>query len=387
VALDAGGVVLQSTVVRGDPDILLAAMREAEAAPDRTASVDGVSIVVGYAERSPFHVWIADPLRDEQQVMVQVIERRIAGLWFLAVMLALVVNLLVERLVTRPLARLVESVRRVREGDLGSQAPAPRTQELGYLVDEFNAMSAALAATEHERQMEMDRARQIQQHLMPACAIIPGLKAFCTYEPASEVGGDYYDVRQRDGTSLLCMADMTGHGVPAAMGAAIVKTLLVAAVARTIRPAEVLAEVNRGIAAILAEGDYASMVVAAFDRTRRRLEFASAGHPPAYLIKAGGPVRLLEATGVLLGVPGAKSWETISMEVAPGDRFLVVTDGLIETANDRGELFGEERLLALVEEGRGQALDQMCRRILQAAGQFRGASPQRDDITMMAVEF
>ena len=183
------------------------------------------------------------------------------------------------------------------------------------------------------------------------------------------------------------MADMTGHGVPAAMGAAVVKTLLVAAADRTGRPAEVLAEVNRGIAEILVEGEFASMVVAAFDPARRRLEFASAGHPPAYLVKPGQPVRPLEATGVLLGVPGAKTWDTVTLEIGLGDRFLVVTDGLTETANARGELFGEERLLALVEEARGAPLDQMCRRILQAARDFRGAEAQRDDITMMAVEF
>jgi len=387
VALAAGTVIVQSTVTRANSAQQLAAMQAAAADPDHTGRTAGGPIVVGTAERGPFRVWISDPLVEERNVFIQTIERRVAGLWFLAVMLALVLNVFVDRLVTRPLARLVESVRRVRAGELGSQAPVPQTQELGYLVEEFNAMSAALGEVERLRRMEMDRARRIQLGLMPACAIIPGLKAFCTYEPASDVGGDYYDVRRTDGTDLLCMADMTGHGVPAAMGAAVVKTLLVAAVDRTSRPAEVLAEVNRGIASILIDGEFASMIVAAFDRARSRLEFASAGHPPVYLIKAGGEIRQLEATGVLLGVPDAKTWETVTVEVGPGDRFLAVTDGLAETANAAGELFGEERLLALVEEGRGLALDEMCRRILGAAKDFRGPVPQRDDITMMAVEF
>jgi phosphoserine phosphatase RsbU/P len=387
IVLRAGDFVVQSTIIQANSDEQLAVMQKGAQAADRTTQTEAGPIIVGMAERGPFRVLVSDRLVDERNVFIQTVERRIAGLWFLAVMLAMVLNVLVERLVTRPLARLIQSVRSVRAGELGSQAPVPKTEELGYLVEEFNAMSEALARAERLRKLEMDRARRIQQGLMPACAVIPGLKAFCTYEPASDVGGDYYDVRRADGMDLLCMADMTGHGVPAAMGAAVVKTLLVAAVERTAKPAEVLAEINRGIASILIDGEFASMIVAAFDRARSRIEFASAGHPPVYLIKTGGQIQQLEATGVLLGVPGAKSWDTLTVSVQPGDRFLAVTDGLAETVNAGGELFGEARLLALVEEGRGQSLDEMCRSILHAAKDFRGQTPQRDDVTMMAVEF
>jgi phosphoserine phosphatase RsbU/P len=388
IALELGDRVMQAASNLMDLAHQIEAMRQGGQRPDGVAEAENGQIIVGTARRGGVQVWVSDPLDEVWQVLRRQILRRIASILALSAVLAVVANVLITRLVSRPLAAVVESVRHVRAGQLGSQTPEPRTEELAYLAQEFNAMSAALAAADRERRLQMEKARRIQEHLLPACRSETGLKLSCTYVPTSEVGGDYYDVRRRpDGTLLFCVADMSGHGVPAAMGAAVLKTLLVAAADRSGDPAEVLAAVGGGMADILLDGDFASMIVVAVEPGGRQLRYASAGHPAAYRVRAGEPVQALEATGPLLGIPGAVGWKTRVLDLRLGDRLLMPTDGLVETVNEQGDWFGSERMLQAIEEGRGVPLQAMCGRILDRVRTHRGTRAQLDDMTLLAAEF
>jgi phosphoserine phosphatase RsbU/P len=383
----ARGQVLQAGSPQQNAAMQLKAMQEGAARYDGQATAEGRQIIVGSATRGEATAWASEPLDDVAQILNRQITRRVASLLALALVLGIVLNLLVTRLVTRPLMAVVNSVRNVKAGRLGAKTPQPRTAELAYLADEFNAMSTALADADRERRLQMEKARLIQQHLLPSCAADTGLKLSCTYEPASEVGGDYFDIRRHDGRLLFCVADMAGHGVPAAMGAAVLKTLLVQATERSGEPEAILASVGRGMAEVLVDEDFASMFVAAVDPEAGRLWYASAGHPPAYLLRPGRPIVQLDATGPLLGIADAAQWETTAWEIHPGDRLLVMTDGLMETVSPQEELLGAERLAALVEEHRGASLQEMCMAIIDRVKLFRGSAPQADDLTLLGVEF
>jgi len=265
--------------------------------------------------------------------------------------------------------------------------------ELGFflvvslLVSRLKVANEGLEAKVREKTSEMEKARQIQDRLLPSPETVSRLGAAFLYKPASEVGGDYLDIRPMPGgTVLLAMADVIGHGVPAAMGAAILKTLLGHACDQAARPDRVLATIRRDTADILVGSDFASMIVVALDRSASRLWYASAGHPCGYLIQPDRPIRGLPATGPLLGIPGTQAWETVSMDVRPGDRLVLVTDGLMDAANEAGEQFGRQRLETAVEEFRADPPDRLCRHIMERVRAFRGVAAQNDDMTILAIE-
>jgi phosphoserine phosphatase RsbU/P len=404
IAVQVGSTTLQARSRYKDPEAMLRSMREAAADPEGTAEAEGGPIVVGSASREGITVWVAEHITDVQRLVQRVVARRIASIILMAGALAIVINLLVNRLVDRPVRAVVDAVRRVRAGQLGVQTAFGKSEELAFLADEFNAMSAGLAAADKERRWQMDKARLIQEHLLPTCGAAGRLPTACLYEPASEVGGDFYDVRVRDdGTVLVCMADVTGHGVPAAMGAATLKILFAAASDRSSDPERILADVSRGFAGVSLDDVFASMFMLVVDdgtpaagsgsgagaaKAARSvtLRYASAGHPPAYLLHEGRPPTPLPSTGPLLGIHDIKQWKTVVVDVRPCDRIVMVTDGLMDAASPSGERFGIERLEAAIGRAAAGPLQEIPRRIIHEVRSFCGDRPQEDDMTLLALE-
>jgi hypothetical protein len=120
--------------------------------------------------------------------------QRLMGIVLLVVVMASVINLVFLRIVAKPLEKFVETVRQIARGQFGVQAGPFRTAELEYLAREINSMSSSLAEIDRHRRHEMDKARRIQEHLLPHDIRIPGLDVANFYQPATEVAGDYYDV-------------------------------------------------------------------------------------------------------------------------------------------------------------------------------------------------
>jgi serine phosphatase RsbU (regulator of sigma subunit) len=133
--------------------------------------------------------------------------------------------------------------------------------------------------------------------------------------------------------------------------------------------------------------DFASMVVAMVDRPAGCLRYASAGHPASYFLRPGEAIRPLTSTGPLLAIPLPEPWLTTEAAVRPGDRLLIVTDGLADAANAAGERLGERRLEALIQETRLAPPDVACRQVMDRIRVFCGTAPQRDDMTILAIEF
>jgi sigma-B regulation protein RsbU (phosphoserine phosphatase) len=418
IVVQIGSTVLRAPPGRRTADALLGAMRDAAASPDSTGPSEDGRIVVGAASRGGTSVWVSELLTDIQRLIQRQIGRRIASIGLLAGAIAIVINLLVNRLVERPVRGMVEAVRSLRAGQLGVQTAFASSEELAFLAEEFNAMSTGLAAADHDRRWQMDKARRIQEHLLPACGTTGPLTMACLCEPASEVGGDFYDVRVRpDGVVLVCMADVTGHGVPAAMGAAILKILFAGAVDRSAAPDAIAADISRGFAAVTLDDVFASMIVVAIYIATEpaaapgpppaagapssaaggapppgrglagRFLYASAGHPPAYLLRPGRPMCTLQSTGPLLGIHDIKEWRTVEIETAPGDRLVLVTDGLMDAASASGERFSLDRLEAAIALTADVPLTELPRRIVQDVRSFCGDRPQEDDMTLVALEF
>ena len=230
---------------------------------------------------------------------------------------------------------------------------------------------------------EMAEARAFQQSLLPDRErTVNGVAISCRYTPCSALGGDLYDYAgETAGGTALLMADVSGHGVSAAMLTGIVKSAFHASHVDGFDPAAVVQRVSMGLAAFSYER-FVTLVAALISPAERRLRYVNAGHPPAVLWGTGGAPRWLESTGPLVS-PAlmAPSWDAAVVPMNEGDHLLLYTDGVWDSLADEDGR-AEERLTSAIERAsRGGAalLDAIVADVHHAlAGQ-----PQPDDVTLL----
>jgi sigma-B regulation protein RsbU (phosphoserine phosphatase) len=226
---------------------------------------------------------------------------------------------------------------------------------------------------------ELRTAREIQQSILPrAMPDVNGLRFHAGYVPATSVGGDMYSFLSADQGAGVLVADVAGHGVPAALIASMVKIAVSSQSRLADDPAGLLGELN----AILRRDVRRAFVTATylwFDMTQRRVAVCNAGHPAPLLYREGA-FQELGGTGVLLGRFDARYTTTLT-DLIPGDRIVAFTDGITEARNARDEMFGEERLKEIL---RGNATTED---VLAAVHRWRGnAIEDADDLTIVIVD-
>jgi sigma-B regulation protein RsbU (phosphoserine phosphatase) len=212
-----------------------------------------------------------------------------------------------------------------------------------------------------------------------------GLAGYC--ESARQVGGDFYDVvKLSDDALLLIIADVMGKGIPAAMFAAILRSLLRALPELTRQPSELLSRVNRLLFDELSEVDmFITAQLVYVDARKRRLVTASAGHCPLLLAVAGdGAVKPLSPEGMPLGIlPDTFTDETA--ELPANCRVLLYTDGLTEARNAQGELFGQERLMEWLKRAttRPHKAEDLKNELVSELLKFQANTSLKDDQTFL----
>jgi sigma-B regulation protein RsbU (phosphoserine phosphatase) len=234
---------------------------------------------------------------------------------------------------------------------------------------------------------EMDMARRIQSSILPAgVPRVGGLRLAARYKPMAVVAGDFWDLAAADGCVGLLVADVAGHGVPAALVASMVKVAFEAQRDRADEPAEVVAAMNVVLCRMRA-GPFVTAVYASVSADRRRLRFAGAGHPPALLWRAReGRVERLDSNGLLMGVDECAPYQTGEVMVDAGDRLLLFTDGLVEAANARDEFFGLEGLERLLAVGATLDAEALADRLLAELARHRGVEGFDDDLTLLVAD-
>ncbi|HLH06861.1 MAG TPA: SpoIIE family protein phosphatase [Terriglobales bacterium] len=239
---------------------------------------------------------------------------------------------------------------------------------------------------------ELEIARQIQSGLLPGQnAAIPGLQIATKYVPVSSVAGDFYDFLQTDGKGLgVLIADVTGHGVPAALSASMVKIAIRSQADRAHRPAEVLAGLN----SVLYGNVHGQFVTAGYvylDVEKRMLSYSGAGHPPLLLWRAREKrVVSIEENGLFLGAFPGCEYTVATSAFHPGDRVLLYTDGILEAPNPQGEEFGAERLKDFAATHCKLPTNEFCDLLLATIEKWSSrsaAGEQHDDLTLVAVDY
>jgi sigma-B regulation protein RsbU (phosphoserine phosphatase) len=239
---------------------------------------------------------------------------------------------------------------------------------------------------------ELEIARRIQSSTLPqSVPTLAGLEIAARYVPMSAVAGDFYDFLGVDEKRVgILVADVTGHGVPAALIASMLKVAFAGQAAHADDPARVLTGLNRSLCGKFEE----HFVTAAYlfvDLERSRLRYSAAGHPPLMLASRGaGKVREIEENGLMLGMFPEAAYSTVEIGLSPGDRCLLYTDGLFEAKNATQEEFGKSRCKEFMETQRDIPAARFVKALLDSVAGFSGYNSvraQEDDITILVLDF
>lgn len=330
-------------------------------------------------------------LRDAAEAMANSTEHalwRLAEIGLLGMLATLLINLLLIRLIIRPFMEISKTIKRIGKGELGVTAGRFRSREFQLLAKDLNQMSMSLAYADRERGFQMAKARRLQERLQGDHVEVPGLGVVHWHCAADHVAGDYFDLlRCPNGEWLICIADVTGHGVAAAMGAAILKTLLWSAVESGAELDQILGSVNKRFSEVTLEEDFASLLLIRWSPDSRTLQYASAGHETAYLLSEGQPPTFLESTGTLVGIAHDNIWEIKCIAVKPGNRLVLYTDGIIEAFSPAGKQFGRERLSDILQAHTHCPIQATVDAVRQALAAHLNGRVADDDLTLVGLDF
>jgi serine phosphatase RsbU (regulator of sigma subunit) len=248
---------------------------------------------------------------------------------------------------------------------------------------------AEVARAGYER--ELNLAARIQEDLFPAhLPRLAGYDLAARSRPAKRCGGDYYDVIAADnraGEVLLCVADVSGKGLPASLLMSNMQATLRALIGRSASLIELVAEANVLLYASTADNRYVTAAFLDLDPATGAGRYVSAGHVNSLLTTRAGDTVCLASTGAPLGMlpPGLPYTET-AVTLTPGDTMLLYSDGVIDAQNARGEEFGEDRLATIVAECRHLGATELVAHVFDQIDAFAAEAPQFDDITILAIK-
>jgi serine phosphatase RsbU (regulator of sigma subunit)/predicted ester cyclase len=255
------------------------------------------------------------------------------------------------------------------------------------LVRNLTWRSRAAEARERERiEQELQVARRIQEELLPeATPALAGWEFAQHYQPATEVGGDFYDFLDlEDGRLGLVVGDATGHGMAAALVMAGARSMLRAVVQSLESPGEVLTRVNEALVADIAPGMFVTCFYGVLDPESGRLSYANAGHNLPCR-RHNGQADELRARGMPLGLMSGMGYEEKGATLEVGDSALFYSDGLVEAHDPKGEMFGFPRLRRLVAEHAEEGL--LVDFLMDELRSFTGDGwEQEDDITLVTLQ-
>ena len=261
-----------------------------------------------------------------------------------------------------------------------------RTRAERYSKD-LEVANKELASFYYSVEQELGTARSIQHALLPKdLPKLEGWQIAYHYQPAREVGGDFYDfLRLEDGRVGLVIGDVSGKGIAAALVMANTQSVLRAVARRgNIAPGQVLAEANEVLYAYIPDGTFVTCFYGVLDPESGRLAFANAGHDLPY-VQRDGDAQELKARGMPLGLMPGMLYEEEEAVIELGDDLLLYSDGLVEAHDAEGEMFGFPRLRKLISVygGGGELVDFLLAELTSFTGEDK---EQEDDITLVTLE-
>lgn len=235
-------------------------------------------------------------------------------------------------------------------------------------------------------QQELEIARKMQTAILPrAFAGQGGLAIAATMTPAKEIGGDFFDYFEIDEHRIaITVADVSGKGVPAALFMAVSRTLLRAVAKFTASPADCLTRLNGLLAADNEQMMFVTLFYIVIDTRDGTAVYANAGHNPPYVLRGNGDIEPVPPTGgMALAILEDAEFAEAHLRFGPGDGLFMFSDGVTEAFDPQAQMFGEERLEALLVQLREHPVDEVPGRVQAEVKRFEAGGPQSDDITCL----
>jgi sigma-B regulation protein RsbU (phosphoserine phosphatase) len=237
------------------------------------------------------------------------------------------------------------------------------------------------------QERELQEAREIQQNLIPRD--LPNLPGYCLsarWQPAHTIGGDSYDVLAFDSRRFaLCIADVAGKGMPAALLMSNLQAAVKAIASPQLAPRDLCSRLNNLLIENVSNDRFITFFYGLVDGKNRRLSYVNAGHNPPLLFRKGGEVIRLNCGGTVLGIWAESEYQQEEIELKPGDRLLLYTDGVVEARSSQSEEFGEDRLFELLREHASMRVEDLTAKIMLVLSQYC-RDEWSDDATLLAMD-
>lgn len=313
-----------------------------------------------------------------------------------AVFVSMLIAFFLARGITKPILRLVQDMSIVSAGDLEHETKSSSSDEIGYLSATFNQLTRSLK-TAHEAEIEKEKlehdmsvGREIQQTLLPKSLYkIPGYDLDAFYLSAKEVGGDYFDLIPIDKSKLgVIVADVSGKGIQGAMIMTIMRTVMNIAAVGNLSCKNCLGRTNRFLSDRIKRGMFVTAFYVILDCRKHKLLFSSAGHNPMLIYRAATKtIEQYNPTGIALGFDKGPLFERTLKEaeevLRPGDRFVLYTDGVVESMNEAHEEFTDARFEEFVMANAEEDSKTFIHKLVAELKKHQGKAPQHDDITIV----
>ena len=240
-------------------------------------------------------------------------------------------------------------------------------------------------------QTEMELAKRVQMNLLPRkLPVVKGIDLWADSQPASQVGGDFYDYFYRDGRPFtFTVGDISGKGLPAALLMAMTRTVIRAKAndLPTPTPEIVVGRSNEELYDDFTDVNmFATVFVGQYNSAKREMLYANAGHSPVIFCPFGGKAQLLEADGTPVGILPTSLSKNQRLSFQPGDLLVVATDGLSEAHNTKDEMFGYERLLNLTQSLADKSAKEIVAALIHTIQEFSAGKQQDDDQTLIVLK-
>jgi phosphoserine phosphatase RsbU/P len=243
-----------------------------------------------------------------------------------------------------------------------------------------------IARQERRLERDLSMARELQFRLLPqAQPKLPNLEVAAKFSPARAIGGDLYDfIPYSQSRMAFVIGDISGKGAPAAIYAALVSGILRSHAPMEPSPSEMLAAVNYSLAERRIDGQFCSLIYAVWDDASRTLHVANSGLPrPIYCHK--GKTQLIEATGLPLGLFDDAEYDEFTFQAEPDDLFVFFSDGILDSTNRAGELFGRTRLEKIISGCADNSAESIVKTVFKAAAEHSAGVEAFDDETVVAI--
>ena len=304
------------------------------------------------------------------------------------------IYILIKRVIINNLKKINDTLAQITDGDLSVTVDVRSNTEFASLSDDINSTVATLkryiAEAAARIDKELEYAKQIQLSALPTN--FPTGEDYSIYAQmiaAKEVGGDFYDFyKLSDTTVAFLAADVSGKGIPAAMFMMTAKTIIKDLAESGMAVNDIFTKANEKLCENNESGMFVTAWMGILDLTTGNVQFANAGHNPPLLKRADGSFEYLRTRAgfVLAGMEGV-CYRVGELTLNPGDRLFLYTDGVPEATNAENKLYGEDRLLAFMNQIASMEATKLLPALKANIDEFVGEAPQFDDITMLMFDY